>query len=371
MNRFRKVIFLCILAVFMMAFLSACGKKNDEKESDQKGQQEVVSNEKQPELPEGNSVNVKAFKHGTMPIEMDIPAESVITEAEDDILAETKGYMLYVFGMDKYNGAIFSDSTDIIAVLNDQSQKEEAKDILRLKDYTIPQDVEGKIYNSINGVEGFWCPLSGMQFESKTGEKSGGDGFLMIYEKVKGFGVYVILGIRKNSGTSEETMEMLQTCALSLKQNEADSGEYIEWTETLPDGVDAKALFKKETILGKDDDDKGICLYYDEENSGYYLIQHFNIIGNATSKEYLQSIIDSLGKNDGVSFSNIEEVNGKMTYQKATMSYSRDGQAFQEVICVSVNAGGNVWLVDLYGTAEQVKSQEDNLSVLLGSLQED
>ena len=370
MKRFHKIILVIVLTTLSVGMFSSCGKKDSEKA----GQERMVSEgtrEEQKELPDGNSLSVKKYKHGTMSIEMEIPEVSVITESEDGVTAETQKYLLSVFGMDQYKGALLYDIMDIVSIVDSQEQRETAKDILRLKNYTIPENAEGKLYNSINGVEGFWCPLSGIEYEIANGRKTSGDGFLMVYEKAKGLGVYLVLGIQKNGGAEKETSEMLKTCAMSLNQDYVNIGEYVEWTGSMPDGVNAKALFKKDVVIGQEEDDRGLCLYYDEENEGYYLIQHFSIVGNATSEEYIWSIIDSLKNNEGVSFSGVEEAEGKMTYQKVTMTYARENQEVQEIVCVSVDERENVWLVDLYGTVEQVKSQEENLAVLLGSLQED
>lgn len=375
MKRFHKIILAIVLTTLSVGVFSSCGKKGSEKQDSEKaGQERMVSEEKQEEqieLPDGNSSSVKKYKHGTMPIEMEIPEVSAITESEDGVTAETQKYLLNVFGMDQYKGALLYDVMDIVSIIDSQEQRESAKEILRLKNYTIPENAEGKLYNSINGVEGFWCPLSEIEYESANGRKTSGDGFLMVYEKMKGLGVYVVLGIQKNGGTEKETTEMLQACALSLNQDYANNGEYVKWTGSMPDGVNVKALFKKDVVLGQEEADRGLCLFYDEENDGYYLIQHFSIVGNATSEEYIWSIIDSLKNNEGVSFSGVEEAEGKMTYQKVTMTYTRENQEVQEIVCVSVDERENVWLVDLYGTVEQVKSQEENLAVLLGSLQED
>lgn len=375
MKRFHKIILVIVLTTLSVGMFSSCGKKDSEKQDSEKaGQERMVSEgtrEEQKELPDGNSLSVKKYKHGTMSIEMEIPEVSVITESEDGVTAETQKYLLSVFGMDQYKGALLYDIMDIVSIVDSQEQRETAKDILRLKNYTIPENAEGKLYNSINGVEGFWCPLSGIEYESANGRKTSGDGFLMVYEKAKGLGVYLVLGIQKNGGAEKETSEMLKTCAMSLNQDYVNIGEYVEWTGSMPDGVNAKALFKKDVVIGQEEDDRGLCLYYDEENEGYYLIQHFSIVGNATSEEYIWSIIDSLKNNEGVSFSGVEEAEGKMTYQKVTMTYARENQEVQEIVCVSVDERENVWLVDLYGTVEQVKSQEENLAVLLGSLQED
>lgn len=380
MKRFHRIILMIILAMFVTASFAACGKKDEEPKKELKEQEEgnnqvtpTEAQQAEPTVtmpPTIDTFSVKSVRHETMPIEMEVPEAAKVSESQDDLTAETEDYMLYAYGMNNYNNALLNDVMDIVSVMNEDDHKVIAADMLRLRDYSVPENAEAKLYDNINGVSGFLCPLSNMEYENRSGEKCQGDGFAMIYTNKSGVGLYVVLGILKNTAAAGEVQDMLRACALSLRQDEVEGDEYVIWTETMPDGVDVKASFKTDLIKTVEEADKGYCLYYDEDQTGYFLIQHFTKVGRAGSKEYLQSIIDELGKK-GVKFSEPEEVVGKMTYQKATMTYTADGTEIQEVVCVSVNEGGSVWIVDLYGTSEQVKGQQDNLAILLGSLQED
>ena len=100
----------------------------------------MVTEEKMPEIPDSDSVKIRSFRHGTMPIELKVPEVALITETEDSLTAAT-GYYFYVFGLDRYRGAILDDALDILGLVNacetDETAYNEAKDILRLRDFTI------------------------------------------------------------------------------------------------------------------------------------------------------------------------------------------------------------------------------------------
>ncbi len=315
------------------------------------------------------SFSAERIIHSGLDISMIYPEEALVTEDEDELTMETSDYLLYVFGTDTYNGGCLNLS-DVITALSVADQSEIAKDILRLKDYTMSQDVKADIYNDINGMRGFFCPFSSVEYISDFGTVFKGNGFVMAYEKTKEAGVYVVLGIQNDQVSSDKDMRhKLEKCARSLTKIQ-DTQEYKLWAEEMPDGVKAKALFKENAITEVIPEEKGFCLFFDEEKNGSFLIQHFNVMGHSSSEKYLQSIIDDLAES-GAMFSEIEEVRGKMTYRKSTMSYSNEGHDVKEIICVSVNENGSTWLVDLYGTAEEVEAQKENLVILLWSLQED
>ena len=375
MKTFRKIIFLLAFATMFTGLFSACGKKDKQsQEGEKEGRNRTASEEKLPELPElpdSDSVNVKAFRHGTMPVETDVPEAALITETEDSLTAETAGYLFYVFGIDRYRGAILSDAMDVLGLVNadatDEAAGYEARDIIRLRDFTLSKNESGTIFSN---PDGFLCPMSSMEFESQSGRKSSGEGFLMVTEMNKGYGLYVILGIVKDGKTNGHILNMLQSCAMSLKQDPEGMGEFEEWTGSLPDGTDIKAVFKKNTVLNTDEDTSGIYLYYDEEDTGFFLIQHYNVTGKGTSEEYMRKLLDNLKKQEGVTGTDVETVEGSMTYSKGTVTYESDGVKMQEAIHVCVD-NNEVWIVDLVGTMEQAELQKENLSLLLESLRKD
>ncbi len=369
---FRKNIFFLALALMFTGVLSACGMKNkNQQEEEEKVPTKMVTEEKMPEIPDSDSVKIRSFRHGTMPIELKVPEAALITETEDSLTAETTGYYFYVFGLDRYRGAILDDALDILGLVNacetDETAYNEAKDILRLRDFTISSKESGTVYNNPDGSDGFGCQMSRMEYESQSGRKISGEGFLMVCDKNKGYGLYVVLGIMKDGKANIDIWNMLQSCAESLKQDTDGMGEFEEWTEVLADGTEIKAVFKKSTILNTDVDSNGICLYYDETGNGFFLIQHYIVVGQGTSEEYMKNLLDVLKKQEGVTATDIETVEGSMTYSKGTIAYDSDGVKMQEVIhaCVDKN---EVWVVDLVGSEEQIGLQKENLSLLLESL---
>ena len=263
-----------------------------------------------------------------------------------------------------------------MGMINDQEKAVIAYDMLHLEGFTIAPDTEAELYNNVNGTTGFFCPMTKISFEDRDGGKCSGDGFTMVYAKKGGVGVYVVIGIVKDNEDNtavrkKELASILRTCAFSLQQSEDVKEEYVIWKETMPDEVDVKAVYKPGAIIDFVPEEKGFGLYFDEAKEGNFLIQHFELMGDATSEKYVQSIIDRMSENHAVSFTDIEEVRGKMVYKTTTMSYENNGKQMREIICVSVNEGGSTWLVDLYGTAEEVEAQKENLDILLWSLQED
>ena len=396
MQRFKKIMRILLLAMLAVVSIAACGKKDDDKDQttieasvDQTDAQTTavaptssgMGDETDAETTpvateEAVSFNSDIFQHEKMPIKVEFPEDALIKDTENEWFADTSEYLLYVFEMDDYNDGIIYDEKEIIKAINDQEKAVIAYDMLHLEGFTIAPDTEAELYNNVNGTTGFFCPMTKISFEDRDGGKCSGDGFTMAYAKKGGVGVYVVIGIVKDNADNtaarkKELASILRTCAFSLQQSEDVKEEYVIWKETMPDKVDVKAVYKPGVVTEFVPEEKGYCLYYDEAKEGNFLVQHFELMGDASSEKYVQSIIDRLSENPAVSFTDIEEVRGKMVYKTTTMSYENNGQQMQEIICVSVNDEGSTWLVDLYGTAEEVESQKENLDILLWSLQED
>ncbi|MBR5348967.1 MAG: hypothetical protein IK125_07005 [Lachnospiraceae bacterium] len=308
-----------------------------------------------------------AYKRSSLSFRIQKPGENTITEVSDEVYENASDYMFYAFGMDTYNDACVCD-TDIIALLNGTEKSDVMYDMLRLRDFNVSQTEDTKIYRSINGMRGYRCSMSDMTFEDRDGNIINGSGFAMVYGNKNDVGLYVVLGILK-AGSSDATriMEQLNASALSLQSNEDDTLEL--WTETMPDGQNVKAIFKKEAILRYDKESDGIYLYYNESEEGYFLIRHFKFAVRSTSEEQLRSLIAGVASD--VQVSDVTEVRGKQSYSMVELSSTVNGKQMQEIICVTVNEEGSTWLIDLYGTVEEVEVQKENLDILLWSLTED
>ncbi len=396
-QRFHKFIRVLLLTMLMVISITACGKKKDD-DKDQttsavsgdttEAQTVPVASTSSSAGEETGAATVPAptveivsfdssfIQHEKMQITLAVPQDALFKDSDNEWFAETSEYLLYIFGMDDYNDGIVYDEKEIITAINAKDKAVIAKDMLRLEDFSIPSDTQVELFNNVNGTTGFFCPMTKISFEDRDGGKCSGDGFTMVYAKKGGVGVYVVIGIVKDGAdnTAERKTELksiLRSCAFSLQQSEDAKEEYVVWKETMPDEVDVKAVYKPGVVTEVVTEEKGFCLYYDEAKEGNYLIQHFELLGDASSEKYVQSIIDRLSENDAVSFTDIEEVRGKMVYKTTTMSYENNGQKMQEIICVSVDEKGSTWLVDLYGTAAEVEAQKENLEILLWSLQED
>lgn len=358
MRKMKKIIFTVLLATLMISLFTACGKKNKKKKEGSPTK-------------EAASQQMKSYRHGTMPISLDIPEETEIRETEDDVCIETADWLLYVFGTDTYGGGAVFDERDIVSLLDSPQDAERAKGMLRLKNFNVTQNSEPKYYSNINGVTGYRRSLSDMVFENGD-VKCDGNGFVMIYRMQKGVGIYGVLGILKNTDASREAevSDAVNACALSLRQLGEDAGEYAVLEDTMPDGVAVKAAYRKDSVSEVEKLNDGICLFLNEEKTEYFLVKHYKAGMVSSSEEYLQSLLDEFRKG-GVTTSGIEFARGKMEYRKITATYDRDGQEMQEIICASVNDEGSLWIVDLYGAAGNVIEQQENLKTLLWSLTEE
>ena len=391
--KMKKYILTLLCAfVLLIGSVTACKKKDD---TESKNSEEAISsasadssaeavNPSAESVPSGTDPSAEsekqtedvtpteaAFKRSALSFRIQKPGENTFTEVSDEVYENAADYMFYAFGMDTYNDACVCDA-DIIALLNDTEKSDALYDMLRLRDFTLSQSEETKIYRSINGMRGYRCALSDMTFEDRDGNVINGSGFAMVYGNKNDVGLYVVLGLLKendsDTGRNEtELLEQLNASALSLQSNEDDTFEL--WTETMPDGQNVRAVFKKDAILRSDKESDGIYLYYSESDSAYFLIRHFKFSVKSTAEEQLRSFIAGVASD--VQVSDITEVQGKQKYSKVVLSSTDNGKQMQEIICVSVNDEGSTWLVDLYGTAEEVESQKENLDILLWSLQED
>ena len=323
-----------------------------------------------------DDLSVREYSHSKLPFTVKLPSAAVISETDDAVLAETEEYMIYAFGMDSFDNGIVMNEMDFIPLSFNEEQVDPAEKMLRLKTASIPKEAEATFYNSINDVGGFYCRLEKMEFVKQDGTGITGNGSVMIYGAKGNIGAYVVLEILKDTATdssSERTgkiYEMLKLCSLSLKQTGNMKDGFVVWTDTIADEIDVCAVFKNDVIKGTDKTEDGILLYYNEEKNGSFLIRHYSQLKSTDAEEQIKTIIAEL-KKDGVSFSEIEDVKGEKDYKKVKMSYQSEGKECQEVICVATDENGSVWVVDLYGTKQDVEAQESNLSILLWSLDEE
>lgn len=370
MKKLQKVFWLFTLIVFVCGLFSACGKQDEKEKKDDSAPVSVTEATTPSATPVVGLPPVKAYKHGTMPMEMNLPETATVSETASDITAETADYLLYTCEVNTCEGILLYGASDVITIMNTPEKKDAVKDMLHLQSYTVPENADAKLYDSINGAAGIWCLLSNMEFVKDAGTVSKGDGFMMVYDKKEGLGAYVVFGIYKGASLDTETKELLQSCALSLQQSDDVKGKYVLWTETFPDGTAVKASLGKDINPEGEKAERGVYLYYDDDKFGQYVIEHYFKVGNSTAKEYLEGVIKALSADD-TTVSTPEEIKGKLTFWKATMTYPREGKEVQEVLCVSIDEKNNVWFVDLFGTTQQVKEQEKNLLILLGTIQED
>ena len=89
----------------------------------------------------------------------------------------------------------------------------------------------------------------------------------------------------------------------------------------------------------------------------------------SNAKEYAETFKNTL-ESKGYTVSDIAEYQGRMAYNWIRVDYSADGVDYCENIFVSMDSNGDIWMLDLYGTIENVEAQDDNLDNMLWSLHE-
>lgn len=324
-----------------------------------------------------DNLETEEYSHTVLPVKMLVPKAARRDETKESLYAETDEYLLYVFSADTYNNGIILNEVDVSALAFSEEKIADFCGILQLQKAEIAKDTEVVLYNNINGMGGFSCELSKIVLLNKAGDEVNGTGVVFVYGKKDEIGVFVAVGVLKDSNSegskerTEKVREMLVNCISSLQQTRYEDVKYDIWREKLPDETEIIAVYKEGEIFSTETVDDGCELFYKEDKTGYFLIQHWKQKTEvASAKEYLENLKKQIGE-DGVVFSEIGEAKGKMTYSYMTLSFSENGTDYTEKVYVSKDENGSLWLVDLYGTKADVETQTENLSILLWSLQEE
>lgn len=72
-----------------------------------------------------------------------------------------------------------------------------------------------------------------------------------------------------------------------------------------------------------------------------------------------------------MAFSEIATAQGRVEYQKVILSYTQGEAKMKEILCLCSDQNGSCWILDLYGTEAEVNAKEEDLKVLLWSLEEE
>ncbi|MBO4389747.1 MAG: hypothetical protein J5825_02685 [Lachnospiraceae bacterium] len=300
------------------------------------------------------------------------PDQATRKELKDGEYVETDDYLIYAFGTDTVSKGAVYDEIEVLSWINSEGMEDLAKEALCLKDYTISEDTQPIIYSDVNKMGAVKIPFSAMEMDTE-GVKAGGEGFAVIYGKREDVGIYVVLGILKDpeSDQAEALSELMEHSAFSLTEGEQAEPKYTVFRETMPDDTEFRGAYPADSIKQVEVRDDGIRLYYDEEHTGYILMKHEWNRPDVTSEEYFKVLTDNLKTNEEAAFSEEETFEGKMTYHKVSMSYPLGEETRSEIVCLTSDAEGSVWIIDLNGTEDQVKDHEEDLRVLLWSLEEE
>ena len=351
----------------MLFALPACGK---EKENDSVPTEISATPEPTATVSPAGTEEKGAF---SLPVGIDLPDGATVREEKEALFADTADYFLYVFDEDTVqNGAVF-DENDVMALINSTEKSSLAKEILRLKEFTIAGDSRAKAYESINGMRGYLVPMSHMRYEDAAGGKTEGAGFVVIYGKPDDVGVYIVLGILKANGgngslESESGKKAINT-ALGLIPKET-APRYVVWENAMPDETEVRFAYINGGVLEVQTDGDDLLLPFDEEASTGILIRHSQNSTERTAQDLLQNMMDAL-KDVDTAFGEIVTVQGRVEYKQVTMSYTEGDRKMKEILCLTADETGSCWVLDLYGTEEDVNSKEEELKVLLWSLEEE
>ena len=364
MKRTGKKLLLLFLISVMLFALPACGKK---KESDAEPT-ESPDNPGQKGTPGVTEPSI------TLPVEIDLPEGTSVREEKGVLfVAETSDYNLYVFDENTVeNGAIF-DANDVISLVNSKERESLAKDVLRLKEFSISADSKMKAYDNINGMQGYLIPMSHMVYEGSSGDKTEGAGFVVIYGKPDDVGVYIILGIQKANGNGapdSESGKLAMDTALSMIPKETEP-KYVAWEGAMPDETEVRFAYKNGGVLQVVTDGDDLLLPFNESGEAGILIRHLQNRADMAAKDQLQNLMESLKDSDDMAFSEITTAQGRVEYQKVILSYTQGEAKMKEILCLCSDQNGSCWILDLYGTEAEVNAKEEDLKVLLWSLEEE
>ncbi|MBR5712735.1 MAG: hypothetical protein IKX54_03985 [Lachnospiraceae bacterium] len=363
MKRTGKKLLLLATVIAMLFAFSACGK---EKESDPDST-DITATPGQPDNPGGPDVKEPI----SLPVELNLPEGAAVREEKGVFFVDTTDYLLCVFSTDTVqNGAIF-DESDVFALISSGAKASLANEVLKLKEFSVSGSGT-KFYDNINGMRGYLVPMSHLTYEDAAGSKTEGAGFVVIYGKPNDVGVYIVEGISKaNGGGSLESGsgKAALDIAMSLIPKETEP-KYVVWENAMPDGTEVRFAYKNGSVLKVVTDGDDLLLPFNEEGTTGIMIRHNKNRADQTAKNLLQGLIDSL-KDDGTTFGEIVTVQGRMEYRKVIMTYTENDQKMKEVLCLASDETGSCWLLDLYGTEEEVNSKEDELQALMWSLEEE
>lgn len=388
MKRQYKFLVMLILAIGVLGMLPACGK--DAKKNESNPDTVTVSPTAEPTItseptptaePSPTSeptptisvddLSTEEIELSKLPIKLTVPKAAVRKETEDSFYAETDEYLLYAFGSDTYNDGIILDEIDIASMLSNEDKRIELPNILRLKKAVPTEESEVKLYSNVNGAGAVSCLLSEVELDNAEGKKVSGSGSLMVYGAQE-VGIYVIVGVLKDTAAASDRAEsiqsMLQDCVRSVQQTGKLRADCYIWDETMPDGTSVVAVFKNGVISEVEEVEDGFRLYFNEDKTGFYLIQHWNKYpGISTGDEYLEDLKRKIGE-DNVSYSKISGARGMMLYRRMKVISTEGDAKYVDDVLVHLGEDGSLWLVDVCGTSKDVSDQAENLVTLLWSL---
>ncbi|MBQ6661109.1 MAG: phytase [Lachnospiraceae bacterium] len=396
MGKWYKVIALIVLMSVTSLIFAACGKedKNTDVKKDTETPSTVVSvtetvtltptDEPTPTTeatptetptPEPtktvDNLTVKEYKHTSLQVQMMVPEAASITASDSALLAETDEYAIRLEKVNSHDGIYVLDEVDFFDVADSSEKKTALQEMLGLSALEFADSFSVVVKSDIDGVI---YPVTKAEI-SEGDKKISGCGEFVVINAKDDVGVYTVVCIVKNesadalSERGEAIRAMLEKCAISLQQNYTGVKEFRVWKGKMSDGSEARFVYKNSVIKKIEEDDDGFTFYYNEDGTGYFLIQHSSGNGSNSAADYYIENLKNLFRDDGTEFSGTVDVNGKMKYRHVTMKYTEGGTEYKEEIFTSVDEQYGLWILDLYGTAADVEKQKENLDILLGSFE--
>jgi len=370
-----------LLSVMMIVSLTACQKSGSKDNEPSPTDAQTPTDSPTPEATPGGDQKDPTGGDGpeTEELRMKVVFPEGVTpqRAKGGEYAENDEYLLYAFYTDTVaNGALYGPF-EIVSFLNTEGNEELAKEVLRLKDYEISTTSQPILYENINGMQGLLFPFSKMTPDVASEKTASGEGFAMIYGRSDEIGAYVVLGVIKDSRADtsdshkEELSNLLKKSAYSLIEVPETAQDYVVFRETMDDGTVLRAAYGNGRVNQVEKQAEAIRLYYDEDHTGYILIRHEQKGANVPAEEFYNSLKDNLMSNEDLTLSDEKTVQGKKLYHQVSVSYQSLGQERLEILSLTADGAGSVWIIDLCGTPKQVHDHEDDLRVLLWSLEEE
>lgn len=395
MRKSYSVLVTVVSVIAVAIVLAACGKEDEGNGSITPTEKSIVSpiqEEKEkkeltptvePNMTETPSpglseiiddLSVEQFMHPSLPVTLNLPSAAKISTTDREVIAESDEYLIRLTGISRYNGSAIIDVQDFFNLV-DVEKEESLVKILGLSALQLPDEYEVRGKTNIGGAKGEAYPFEKAELEH-GGIKTFGYGEFYVIDAKDDIGVYTVVCIVKNtesvaqSERTEAVYSMLDECALSLRQHGKMEKDYVVLKNEMPDGAKIRIAYMKDAVVKVERDAEGFVFYYSEDPKGYFFVTHKEVGADIQSEDDYFNNLKQQFQDEVTTFSDVTDDNHKMKFRHITMNYTENDTNYTEEIYVCMDSDFKVWLLDLYGTSENVSKQKDNLEIMLASFED-